>query len=681
MMIPQVIRRFGFGNDALRGVLATGAFVAAAASGVWAQSNYATPYTFGTFVGSSTDVGTVDGMGSAARFSAPRAIAVDLQGNLYVAETTGCVIRKITPAGAVTTLAGSPGVIGSADGQGSAARFNAPRGIAVDAAGTVYVSDTENNTIRKITPAGLVSTFAGVAGTSGSVDGAGSGARFDSPIGLAVDAGGNVFVADSSNVTIRKITPDGNVTTFAGLARSQGFADGVGTAARFRFPEGLAIDSAGNLYVANDYDGTIRKITPGRLVTTLAGTHADPKTFGSIGNADGVGPAAGFSFPLGIAVDGAGNVYVTDTDNYTIRKITPDGTVTTIAGSIHQAAGTDGSGSDVRFWAPNGIAVDAAGNLYVTDAHPINTGAPTSFIYPGTIRKGSVTALPTPATARLGNLSARANVGTDSNILIVGFVVGGSGSKNMLLRGAGPTLSGFGVANYLVQPSLGLFNAQSAQITSNAGWNNSASLGATFKRVGAFAYPANSTDSAIETSLATNTAFTAQVSGVNRGTGVSIAEIYDADPDVLTSASRLANLSARANVGTGADVLIAGFVVGGTGSDRVLIRGIGPALANYGLSGLLAKPVLTLFDVDGNVITTDQGWQNAPSAPAGIWTGRALPVAPSHADFSHVGAFDVSDGSADCALIVTLPPGNYTAQISGLNGTVGVAEVEVYEDN
>ena len=178
----------------------------------------------------------------------------------------------MTPAGVVTTLAGLAGSQGSADGTGSAARFAWPIGVAVDSTGNVYVADNGNDTIRKVTPAGVVTTLAGLAGSSGSADGTGSAARFYGPSGVAVDSAGNVYVADTGNYTIRKVTPAGVVTTLAGLAGTEGSADGTGSAARFSYPSGVAVDSAGNVYVADTGNNTIRKVTPAGVVTTLAGT-------------------------------------------------------------------------------------------------------------------------------------------------------------------------------------------------------------------------------------------------------------------------------------------------------------------------------------------------------------------------------------------------------------------------
>ena len=205
------------------------------------------------------------------------------------------------------------------------AGFNIPTGVAVDSAGNVYVADQGNHTIRKITPAGVVSTLAGLAGSAGSTDGTGSAARFFQPLGVAVDAAGNVYVADTNNQTIRKITPAGVVSTLAGLANSQGSTDGTGSAARFFAPTSVAVDAVGDVYVADDSNHTIRKITPAGVVSTLAGLA------GSAGFADGTGSAARFNNPSGVTVDAAGNAYVADSDNSAIRKITPAGVVTTFA--------------------------------------------------------------------------------------------------------------------------------------------------------------------------------------------------------------------------------------------------------------------------------------------------------------------------------------------------------------
>ncbi|HZQ46792.1 MAG TPA: protein kinase, partial [Verrucomicrobiae bacterium] len=282
--------------------------------------------TFATLAGQAATKGSVDGVGTNAQFNVPSAVALDGLGNVYVADTANNTIRRITPDGTVSTLAGLAGSSGNTDGSSSSARFLAPFGIAADNAGNVYVADTANNTIRKITPTGVVSTLAGLAKYPGNADGTGDNARFRNPWSIAVDSAGNLYVADSSNDTIRKITPGGATGTLAGLAGSHGSTDGIGSNARFWNPEGVAVDSAGNVYVADTGNNMIRKITSNGMVTTLAGLAGSP------GSADGTGSIARFSSPQGLAVDSAGNVYVADTDNSTIRKITPAGLVSTVAG-------------------------------------------------------------------------------------------------------------------------------------------------------------------------------------------------------------------------------------------------------------------------------------------------------------------------------------------------------------
>lgn len=315
-----------------------------------------------TLAGLAGQFGSADGTGSAARFWRPSGLAVDGAGNVYVTDRANNNIRKVTPSGAVTTLAGMAGGAGSADGTRSAARFCYPSGVAVDGAGNVFVVDSRNYTIRKVTPTGVVTTLAGLAGQSGSMDGSGSAARFDYPSGVATDVAGNIYVADTANNTIRKVTPEGRVTTMAGLSGYYGSTDGTGSEARFFGPHGVAVDHAGNVYVTDSANGTtIRKVTPAGVVTSLAGLT------GSAGSADGTGRDARFYLLNSAAVDSAGNVYVTDSGNRTIRKVTPAGEVTTLAGLTGKRGSADGAGRAARFGAPCGLAVDSAGNLYVGD--------------------------------------------------------------------------------------------------------------------------------------------------------------------------------------------------------------------------------------------------------------------------------------------------------------------------
>ncbi len=320
----------------------------------------------------SAATGTADGAGAAARFTSPQGVAVDSAGNSFVTDYGSHCVRKITPAGVVTTLAGQPGTPGSADGTGTAAQFNHPLGIAIDRAGFLYIADCGNDTIRKISPTGDTTTLAGTAGLPGFDDGQGPAARIWNPLGVAVDATGNVYV--TCMATVRKITPSGLTTTLAGKDAEIGSVDGAGTDARFIVPYGITVDAAGNLYVTEapygPYIARVRRITPAGEVSTIAGSDH--------GSADGVGIAAGFHAPEGIAVDAAGNLFIADSLNQTIRRVAPDGTVSTLAGLADGPGNADGAGRDARFYYPPGIAVDAAGNLYVTSGTTVRKGRPAS---------------------------------------------------------------------------------------------------------------------------------------------------------------------------------------------------------------------------------------------------------------------------------------------------------------
>ena len=279
-------------------VLALLAFAATAVQ-ARAQSDYGTPYAFTNFAGIPGVLGTDDGAGAAARFYYPEGVAVDRLGNVYVSDSDNYTVRKITPSGEVTTLAGVPGQSGTTDGVGNIARFAGPYGLTADNIGNVYVADPNNNSVRKITATGAVTTLAG---------------GFASPYGVAVDSDGFVYVVDTGNHTIRKVTPAGAVTTLAGSAGASGSVDGIGSVARFAFPLGLAVDTAGNVFVADPGNFTIRKIAPQGIVSTIAGSA------GVGGNQDGIGSAAQFALPIGVAVDSAGQVYVTDAPNHRITK-------------------------------------------------------------------------------------------------------------------------------------------------------------------------------------------------------------------------------------------------------------------------------------------------------------------------------------------------------------------------
>lgn len=368
--------------------------------------------------------GYADGSGADARFSYPQGIVLGPDGNLFVADRGNQVIRRVTPAGQVTTVAGVPGAAGSADGGQGSAHFTSPAGLAAGAGGALIVTDSADHTVRSVGLDGTVTTLAGAAPRSGSQDGAGSTARFNGPWGITRGADGSLYVADTGNATIRRIAPDGSVTTLAGSAGQAGMVNGIGSAARFERPTDVALDAAGNVLVADFGNSVIRRIAPDRTVTTFAGRpdrsqyiEGPPGTasllepqavaWGPDGNAyvaDRSGDAvarvtpqgaiatlygnqdsseAPFGFgdpslllmPRDLTVDSAGNVFVIDSHS-ALRRIAPDGSLTTLAGVPFQVERRDGTGAQARFNTAQGLALDADGNLYVAEPYAIRRVSP-----------------------------------------------------------------------------------------------------------------------------------------------------------------------------------------------------------------------------------------------------------------------------------------------------------------
>jgi sugar lactone lactonase YvrE len=732
-----------------------------------------------TLAGSPDQRGSADGLGSAARFYSPFGIAYSPDGHLYVADTLNHNLRRLTLAGGVSTFSGAPGNFGNINGTGAAAKFNYPQNLAFDPDGNLLVADWRNDAIRRVTPAGVVTSLmstpgpyaiayaggvltavnrvthtarlysltsslttpavAGTSGTPGSADGLFSVATFNQPYGVAALPTG-IYIADTANHTIRlAFLPIGGaftVTTIAGAAGVSGSTNGAASVSRFASPRGLALDRTGtNLYVADSGSHTIRRITGTTtpVVSTVAGA-----AFVS-GTASGPAASARFTSPEGVATDRNGNLYIADRGNHTVRLLANDGTVFTIGGLGGFPGYAEGSGTTARFYEPSGIVVADDFTVYVVSAAnnvimrgvqertPVISTQPQSVVaalgtsvtlavtatgvglsyqwkrdgaaidgataatyampgataaangsYTVDVRNsaGTVTSAAAQVTlkanvevSRIVNLAIRSQAGTGAQTLIVGVGVGGAGTagaKPILIRAVGPTLGVFGVAGVLPDPKLEVFSG-AAKINDNDNWGGTAAIIGVAGQVGAFALPvATSLDAALYLPTLAAGSYSVQVTGNGAlATGVALAEIYDASPAATRTAAtpRLTNVSARTQVGTDGDILIAGFVIGGETSKTVLIRAIGPTLGSFGVGGALADPKLELFGATGNTHENDN------------WGGRP----ELSATFFSVGAFPLTAASLDAVLLVTLAPGSYTAQISGVNNGTGVALVEVYE--
>ena len=501
------------------------------------------------------------------------------------------------------------------------------------AEGDLYEADFGSNTIFKFTPAGTNSTFA---------------SDLSGPVGLAFDRSGNLFEADYSSGTIFKFTPDGTKSTFAsGLSNPTALAfdssgnlfeadQGSGTifvftsagakstfASELSGPSGLAFDSSGNLFVADFSSNTIFKFTP-------AGTKS---TF-----------VSELSGPYGLAFDGSGNLFEADFSSNTIFKFTPDGTKSTFASGLN---------------GPIALAFDSSGNLFVADEFSNTifkfTPAGTKSTFASDL-SGPVGLAFQNATAYLASISTRALVQTGNYVLIGGFTISGTGPKKLVVRALGPTLSSFGVPGVLQDPTLELRDASGALIAFNDNWGDAPNKQ---QIIDTHLAPPNAAEPAILATLDPGN-YTAIVRGVNNSAGVALVEGYDIEAD---TSSKLEAISTRGLVQTGANVMIAGVAVGGSGgSQKVIVRALGPTLSNFGVANALADPTLELRDINGNLIQSNDNWRSTQQAEI-IATGLQPP------------------NDAESAIVATLAPSNYTMIVRGVNSTAGVALVEVYRLN
>ncbi len=677
-----------------------------------------------TLAGRPGTSGSVNGLGGDAQFSSPYGVAVDRAGNVYVADAGNNTIRKITGGGSVSTHAGRDGSnAGNVDGNGADARFNSPSGVVTDRAGNVYVSDTNNHTIRKISSGGAVTTLAGAAGVKGSSDGIGLKARFNGPTGIAIDSAGSIFVADTVNGTIRRITAAGIVSTVAGLAGSSGAVEGTGNAVRFTTPYSVAVDSDGNILVADSGNNTIRKgvvssvgtptiqtqpktqfvnLTNPVVFTVEATSTTAPTYQWRKNNVNLVGAtAATYTIAAAQNADEASyTVVVTSgpvsvTSSAAVLQVYPTSVfippIIFIAQPLEQSIGVGesatlvvevaGSATASFQWQKNEVNIAGAtsGTYSITSATGSDTGTYRVVVSAGGDIQNSlsasltVTGVITPppppplpiAFGRIINLSILTSLAAGGDNFTMGYVVGGNGTsglKPLVIRAAGPSLGALGVGGTLEDPKLELF-AGSTKTTANDDWGGSPQLTAALAAVGAFAYVSPASKDAATSASITTRDNSVVVSAANSGAGLVIAEIYDAtaSSSFVAATPRLINVSVRKHLGTG---LTVGFVLGGAVATKVLIRAVGPTLGGFGVAGIVADPQLTLFNDKSVKIGENNDWGGTAELTAA---------------FGAVGAFALSATAKDAALLVTLPSGNYSVQASGTAGTTGVALVEVYE--
>lgn len=658
-----------------------------------------------TIAGQVGAPGDADGIGSAAQFRVPMGLAIDATGILIVADSGNATIRSVSPSGEVRTLAGGAGEFGSDDGPAAVARFTQPVGVAVNGAGTIYVTDIATATIRAIDATGNVSTLAGKTRVVGSADGIGVNARFNSPRGIAVDGLGNIFVADSFNSTIRMIQPSGVVSTFAGLAGQGGDSDGAVHDARFNEPAAVAVSAGGSLYVSDVGAGTIRTIEAG-MVYTLAGES-------SRGDRDGPATEARFNDPLGVAVDRQGTIYVADTANNTIREISPSGTVHIVAGKPGEGGDVDGPGETARFNSPHGIAVDWDGNIYVADegnasirrVAPDGTTVTVATRSAGLVRPTAVAVdalgdifVADPARHTIDKIDPTGNLTIFAGSAFVRGSVDGAGTAAQFDDPYGLAIDNIG--SIYVADLNGTIRkiAPDAVVTTFAGQPDSRKIVDGVGRAARFLGPNSlAVDDLGNLFVADGPATIRQITpagrvitlagkpglvgGVNgRGEdarfalpgGIAVdraAHLYIADSinnaiREADSATRLVNLSVRGRVGTADQTPIMGFVISKGAPKSVLVRSIGPSLVPFEVTGATKNPRLQLFDFSGHPTQENDDWGGTD---------------PLRQLFATVGAFQLDPASKDAALSATLPFGLYTVHTAAANDAGGVALMEVYD--
>jgi len=611
-----------------------------------------------------------------------------LSGTTLTIQDTNSVVVQASQAGnANYTAAASISMTVSVGKQSQTVTFNSLPNVAASVATVALVATASSGLPVTFTvisgPAAVSGSTLTLTGTAGQV------------AVLASQAGNATFMAASATQSF-SVTVPGPQVYFGQFSGSSGSQAAKGMVPAATGSTGLAAylnaNGTGTLigvlpggaagFVVNFTVGTSGQFTA--TAPELTGSDSTGPTLSFSGSFSGgtlTGSIAGLNLAFSLVVDPAAGA------SAGIAGVYQSSSLQAANGATYSVVGTQDD-VFVLALAPNTVAAGTgtvSGTSFSVQASPAVavTGSvnPSTTTITGTITTASGTVstggldIATPPTDRLVNLSTLGTVGAGQNSLVSGFIIGGSTSKPMLLRGVGPGLSAFGLTGTLTNPMLQLYNSAGQIMATNVGWGGSASLATLFTQVGAFALAPTSADAVISSTLSPGV-YTIQLSGANGGSGRALIEIYDATAEATNQYEELLNISSRGQVAGTSAPLTGGFIIEGNNSKQLLIRGVGPSLANFAITGVLADPFLTVLDSNGNVLAKNDNWSTPLSVTASQNVASASDIAAAEAA---VGAFALANASNDAALIITLPPGSYTAQVSGNAGGSGIALVEIYE--
>jgi sugar lactone lactonase YvrE len=616
--------------------------------------------TITTIAGNGTGNSFGDGgPATSAGLNRPGGVVFDANSNMYIADTLNQKIRKVTKEGVISTIAGT-GASGFSGDNGPAvnAMLNEPRSVAADSSGNIYISDFQNSRIRKIDKNGIISTYAGNGDCCNNSLGDG-GAAITASIGgirsIAVDSAGNLYISDQGHARIRKVDTSGIIATIAGNGQFGYGGDGGPATSASINPYAVAVESDGSVYISGPLanPSQVRKVDPQGIITRFAGD------FGQSCNLNGPQPCLATQVTLesciNVAFDGHGGYFVGSEGFSLVTRVASDNTMSFLVGNDQGGSqgfrGDGGPALTALLAIPEALATDSAGDLYIADTNNDR------------IRKVSF-----HPQGLVGNVSTRLPVGTGDNVLIEGFIVQGpaGSTKKIIVRAIGPSLAPFGITDALPNPTLEIHDSNNgnAIVAMNDDWkvtqvgglitaDQSAEIAASgFK-------PGNDLESAIIANLAPGS-YTAVVRGSGNSVGTAVVDAYDLSP---ASSAKLANIATRGLVQPGDKLMIAGFVVQGA-PVKALVKAVGPSLAAFGVTNALPDTTLQLRDVNGAIVVQNDDWKVRTDGSS------------QQAEIEATGLQPTND--LEAAVLTTLQPGQYTAQVRGKPESTGTGVVQVY---